>query len=92
MQRFAYDKSLREAVNALKEAPCMDCGHRFHPCAMDFDHKPGSIKGANISTMVGAQYSLEDILEEIQKCDLVCSNCHRVRTWVRRKYKGRTDG
>lgn len=62
--------------------PCMDCGGKFHPCAMDFDHREGEAKRFNVSRMA-SRLSLEAIQTEIAKCDLVCSNCHRVRTFVR---------
>lgn len=69
-------------VNKLKEAPCMDCKQTFHPCAMDFDHLRD--KTMSISEMVTRGWSTEEVLAEIAKCELVCSNCHRVRTFNRR--------
>lgn len=68
----------------LKSVPCMDCGGTFHWVAMDFDHRPGEEKLCEVSKLVSEGYSLDLILAEIAKCDVVCSNCHRVRTFVRR--------
>lgn len=77
---------LRKMVGAIKDVPCADCGGRFHYCAMDFDHRPGERKIQNIGIMVtNSLYAVEDIMEEIAKCDIVCSNCHRLRTFMRRK-------
>ena len=73
-----------EWMRALKDKPCKDCGGRFHPCAMDFDHCHGD-KVDNVSWMLGKAKSREAILAEIAKCELVCANCHRVRTYNRRK-------
>jgi len=68
----------RELIRSMKAGPCVDCGGRFHPVSMDFDHRQGEEKVRGVSAMVGQ--SPETILLEIAKCDLVCANCHRVRT------------
>lgn len=69
-------------IQSLKDSPCLDCGGRFRPEAMDFDHRASEEKAFAISK----QPTLSEvrILAEIAKCDLVCSNCHRVRTADRR--------
>lgn len=64
-------------VQALKAAPCADCGGRFPAEVMDFDHVRGQ-KIAPVSLLKNG--SVERILREVAKCDLVCANCHRVRT------------
>lgn len=74
-------KRARLAIRKLKEAPCIDCGGFFHFAAMDFDHRPGTKKKGVISQVMNI--SKKAALEEIKKCDLVCSNCHRVRTYNR---------
>jgi hypothetical protein len=51
---------------------------------MDFDHRPGEIKKLCINQMLASRSSKEDLLKEIEKCDIVCSNCHRIRTHERR--------
>lgn len=73
-------------INERKDRPCHDCGGTFLPCAMDFDHIRGE-KVSNISAM--KQLSFDKIELEIAKCDLVCSNCHRLRTYSRLKNPGR---
>lgn len=72
-------KSIRDAVDKLKSKPCTDCGGTFPVVCMDFDHVRGE-KEFNISRGISYGYKLERILAEIEKCELVCSNCHRVRT------------
>jgi hypothetical protein len=69
-------------LDEIKDAPCADCGGRFPPYVMDFDHKDWSTKTATISMM--RHSTLERIKEEIAKCELVCSNCHRIRTHKQR--------
>jgi hypothetical protein len=68
-------------LNLLKSKPCVDCSGIFAPVAMDFDHVRG-IKFRMVSTMVN--YSWRRVLDEIVKCDLVCANCHRIRTKFRK--------
>lgn len=68
----------REWISQQKNKPCADCGGVFDPVCMDFDHLPEYDKVANLSVMY--QYPLEKIKEEIAKCEVVCANCHRLRT------------
>lgn len=69
-------------LRALKRDPCMDCGGVFPPEALDFDHRPGEPKINSISQMKDG--SISKLTTELLKCDLVCSNCHRIRTAARR--------
>ena len=64
-------------IALLKQAPCRDCGLKFSPVAMDFDHVRG-VKVATVSQM--NSFSWGRIIVELAKCDLVCANCHRIRT------------
>jgi hypothetical protein len=70
----------RAMVDELKKAPCLDCAECFPPECMDFDHVRGA-KLFQIGQM--GQRQLPLVLAEIAKCDLVCANCHRVRTMAR---------
>lgn len=71
-----------DTVNALKAKPCADCKNTYRPHQMDFDHVRGE-KTFNVGTAVHQSYPMDEILDEIKKCDLVCSNCHRDRTYNR---------
>lgn len=77
----ARQNERQEFLNSVKQVPCADCGNLFPPCAMDFDHVDGE-KFSGVAEM--KSYSMERIKEEIAKCDIVCSNCHRIRTFQRR--------
>ncbi len=69
----------RALVAEMKEAsPCADCGKHFPAVCMDYDHV-GSDKTANVARLV-ASSSWAATLAEIAKCELVCANCHRIRT------------
>lgn len=61
--------------------PCQDCEQVFPFICMDFDHRENKIKKFGISQ--GGSKSLKAVREEVAKCDLVCSNCHRKRTYKR---------
>ena len=74
----------RKFVQEAKSRPCVDCGIQYPFYVMDFDHVRGK-KVENIATMVGHARKLEVLVAEIAKCELVCSNCHRIRTYKRRQ-------
>jgi hypothetical protein len=80
--------ALKEWMIELKSEPCTDCGNQFPVCCMDFDHRAGTKKAYNLGSMFAHHYSRELIQTELDKCDLVCSNCHRIRTQNRRKGSG----
>lgn len=63
----------------LKDRSCADCGGRFPHFVMDWDHRPGEVKLFNIS-YAKSSFARERVVAEIAKCDLVCANCHRIRT------------
>jgi len=78
-----YLNETREWVRTLKEGtPCTDCGISYPWFVMDFDHVHG-IKMGDISKMIGQKRAKQALIDEIAKCEIVCSNCHRVRTFTR---------
>jgi len=73
----------RKLVIELKtNKPCLDCKETFPHYMMDFDHRPGVIKLGNIET-IARTGDIQAVLNEVTKCDLICSNCHRHRTYMR---------
>lgn len=76
---------LRAKISELKESqPCKDCGFFYPAPIMEYDHRPGEKKVDTIARMVVQQRAWEIIQKEIDKCDLVCANCHRYRTHISR--------
>lgn len=79
-QRARYLRMLAEVQGIKESGRCADCGQRFpgRPEVMDFDHVRGEKRG-DVASLIknGARAS---VLAEIEKCDLVCANCHRTRT------------
>jgi len=81
------EKNFRVMVNAIKDVPCMDCNIKYPSYVMDFDHRLGEVKLFNIGHISRA-WTIKRLLQEINKCDIVCSNCHRIRTHNRKSKKG----
>jgi len=76
-----YRAANKTLLNRLKSAPCSDCAGSFPPVCMDFDHRPETKKIKAVSLLMSCR--TERVLAEIAKCDLVCANCHRIRTATR---------
>jgi ribosome-binding protein aMBF1 (putative translation factor) len=75
-------RSSKEYIIAQKDnKPCTDCGEIFRYWMLDFDHVHGD-KTKNVSILQNR--ALKQIKEEIEKCELVCVNCHRIRTHNKR--------
>jgi len=79
-----YRDKKRAWLRKIKDVPCKDCGKRYHCCIMEFDH----VRGKKLFTIgpgiVGR--STKRLIAEMAKCDIVCANCHRWRTWKRRNH------
>lgn len=73
----------RDACAALireaKNVPCTDCGGGYPSYVMDLDHLDPSLKLGSVGEM--ARRGLHKTREEIAKCEAVCANCHRERTY-----------
>lgn len=73
----------RKLVIQLKTGrKCLDCQEEFPHYMLDYDHRPGEVKLGNIE-LIAREGKLGKLLAEIEKCDLVCANCHRHRTYMR---------
>ena len=80
--KIAFNDRTYSALAMLKlEAGCKDCGYAENPVALDFDHVRG-IKKFHFNS--AGTRSWARILEELEKCEVVCANCHRIRTVERR--------
>jgi hypothetical protein len=77
---------LSKYIQELKsKTPCMDCKINYPYYVMDFDHVRGR-KHKNVMELIPT-LSKKKIDEEIAKCEIVCSNCHRIRTHQRKMKK-----
>ncbi len=76
-------QGIRDWYRSLKDnQPCADCGVKYIWYKLDYDHL-GDDKEKAVSRLVALRCSKERILKEIAKCELVCANCHRERTYNR---------
>lgn len=72
-----YKKWWKELKDSLKCARCPE----DHIAVLDFHHKDPSHKEFNISNAIRSCYNKQRILDEIDKCEVLCSNCHRKLHW-----------
>lgn len=83
----AYGKLRRRRIWQLvaeyKARPCSDCGGSFPPCAMDLHHRDPGDKEFVLGQ--AALKSWKRVRAEMDKCDLVCANCHRIRHFKERR-------
>jgi hypothetical protein len=79
-RRVRLERTLR-LIEYFRSHPCVDCGET-DPVVLEFDHLRD--KRFDISNrLVSVRW--ESVLQEIAKCEVVCANCHRRRTMVRRR-------
>lgn len=76
-RRTAKLPELMAYVECVKASPCSNCHHLYPSSAMDLHHVRGT-KVAAIATMVSSLRPLDEIIEEVAKCELLCANCHRI--------------
>lgn len=85
-QRRAYFRKRyrenRQELIELRSKPCTDCKQTYPHYVMEFDHARGK-KRFNIASLGQGRLSDPMAQEELAKCDLVCANCHKVRTYKR---------
>lgn len=81
-RKRASEEAQKFIYNYLSQSTCKDCGE-YDFAVLTFDHVRGE-KGNNISTMAAQGFSIESIKAEIEKCDVVCWNCHMRRENERR--------
>ena len=79
-------KSKKQWLRDYKiEKGCYDCGYKGHHSALDFDHLPGELKVGAIQS--GSGWGWAALIQEVNKCDVVCANCHRIRTYNRVQFR-----
>jgi len=76
---------IRKLVIDGKNKPCEDCNKKYPYYVMDYDHRSSKKKKFNLSIAASKYRSIKSIMLEIAKCDVVCSNCHRERTFNKMK-------
>lgn len=95
-KRYTADSDRRESIRAkrmelrnrnlaymrdfLSKNPCTDCGNADIR-VLDFDHLKDKVK--SVSILARVPVSIEKLKKEIDKCEVRCSNCHRIKTYER---------
>lgn len=75
------EENRKRVYDYLNIHPCIDCGET-NPIVLEFDHRNPKEKSFGIcgTLMTKSYVSWEMILQEIEKCDIRCANCHRIKT------------
>ena len=71
-----YDERKNIVKDIKTSQKCAKCGEN-RSYVLDFHHKDPSIKDNTIARMTSNYNKIEDIQREIEKCIVLCSNCHR---------------
>ncbi len=87
-RKRAIHKYIQNMKNQLR---CVDCGQR-HPATLHFHHLNSEDKVFNISYAANRGFSLDRIKKEIEKCIVLCANCHAIRHYNMRKKNQTSPG
>ncbi len=89
----AVEKTRQKRLSLVREhrneRGCQECGER-HPAVLDLHHKERSTKHhilrkyGKARTRGWAEVPLRDLEAELLKCEVLCSNCHRIKEWEER--------
>lgn len=82
-KKIVRENNQEKFLSFIKEQKCTDCGTTDYR-VFEFDHINDD-KFANVSLLLNTGYSWNIIQEEMNKCEIVCANCHRIRTFTRQR-------
>jgi hypothetical protein len=85
--RKELHKTLEELHLYKEKHGCVDCRNRYPHYVLEFDHKPEFNK-IDVVYRVLRNYGPEAAWQEVAKCDVVCANCHKIRTYQREQDAG----
>lgn len=77
--RYYKSRIVKQLLKYLEGKSCVQCGE-CDPVALDFDHLDPSIKHDTISNMISSCHSWAKIERELNKCQVLCANCHKLKT------------
>ena len=83
-----HREAVVEFLLEAKRVTCADCGEWYPHYVLEFDHL--SDKSFTIGREARSK-SIETLRKEIAKCEIVCANCHSVRTYNRRVSEGKSE-
>ena len=76
---------IRYIYHYFMKNPCIDCGET-NPIVLEFDHRDNVEKIDNLCDMISEGAGLDKIKNKIEKCDVRCANCHRIRTSIQQNW------
>lgn len=76
--------NIENIIKYLKAHPCVDCGEK-NPLVLEFDHRDPKTKDFEVSVLI-SRTTWSRVFEEIEKCDVRCANCHRIKTAKERNF------
>lgn len=88
--RLASYKTMQKRLEIVQsfrnERGCEECGEK-HPAVLDLHHRDPTSKHPRLKVGSRAWRTMRvsDIEAELEKCDVLCSNCHRIRESERRQ-------
>lgn len=71
-------RNLKKLCVEYKGGICVDCKGTFHPSVYDFHHLDETKKDFQIASLNSTKLT-DKIISELDKCVLLCANCHRLR-------------
>lgn len=80
--RKAMATTLEELHLYKEKHGCADCRNRYPHYVLEFDHRPEFRKIDGVYRVL-RNYGPDAAWAEVAKCDVVCANCHKVRTYQR---------
>src|SRR3990167_3542736 len=77
-RKRCLDRNRKFLRELRSDTPCSDCGNNFPWYVMEFDHRDG--RNGSLCVTQYIRWCVRRLKEEISKCDIVCANCHAIRT------------
>jgi hypothetical protein len=81
-ERKRNKRKKEKLIDFLSDKCCTDCGITDSRL-LEFDHIDPQTKTKAVARLLSSGYGWERLLAEINKCEIVCANCHRIRTYSR---------
>jgi len=79
-RRRIWKKQAHEyIIEYLKTHHCTKCGIT-NPMVLEFHHRDSKTKKMDVGAMLSGGWPFEMIKKEIEKCDVLCANCHRIES------------
>lgn len=74
-------QEVKDWLKELKTKLCCNRCSENHPATLQFHHTDPTIKEIAISKTIRLGWNKSRILEEIEKCEILCANCHSIEHW-----------